>query len=78
VLPSFWTDQHGIQIRGLGLPGAADTSTVVDGAMEDHRFVVTRTRRGRLVGVVGVNSTPALFRYRAELESVSKIPQPTP
>jgi 3-phenylpropionate/trans-cinnamate dioxygenase ferredoxin reductase subunit len=78
VLPSFWTDQHGIQIRGIGLPGAADTSTVVDGAMADNRFVVARTRRGRLVGVVAVNSTPALFRYRAELESVSKIPQPTP
>jgi len=77
VLPSFWTDQHGLQIRGIGLPGAADTSTVVDGALDDHRFVVTRTRRDRLVGVVAVNNTPALFRYRAELESISKIPQPT-
>jgi 3-phenylpropionate/trans-cinnamate dioxygenase ferredoxin reductase subunit len=77
VVPSFWTDQHGVQIRGIGLPGAADTSTVVDGAMEDHRFVVTRTRGSRLVGVVAVNNTPALFRYRAELESVSKISQPT-
>ena len=78
AVPSFWTDQHGVQMRGIGLPGAADTSTVVDGAMEDHRFVVTRTRRGRLVGVVAVNNTPGLFRYRAELESISKIPQPTP
>jgi NADPH-dependent 2,4-dienoyl-CoA reductase/sulfur reductase-like enzyme len=77
VLPSFWTDQHGIQIRGIGLPGAADAGTLVDGAMEDHRFVVTRTRRGRLIGVVAVNNTPALFRYRAELESVTKILQPT-
>ena len=78
AVPSFWTDQHGVQMRGIGLPGAADTSTVVDGAMEDHRFVVARTRRGRLVGVVAVNNTPALMPYRAELESISKIPQPTP
>jgi NADPH-dependent 2,4-dienoyl-CoA reductase/sulfur reductase-like enzyme len=78
ALPSFWTDQHGVQIRGIGLPGAADTTTVVDGSMDDHRFVVTRTRRGRLVGVVAVNNTPALFRYRAELESGSTQPQPTP
>ena len=77
ALPSFWTDQHGVQIRGIGLPGAADTSTVVDGAMEDHRFVVARTRRGRLVGVVAVNNTHALVRYRAELESIPQIPQPT-
>jgi NADPH-dependent 2,4-dienoyl-CoA reductase/sulfur reductase-like enzyme len=77
ALPSFWTDQHGVQIRGIGLPGAADAGTVVDGATEDHRFVVTRTRRGRLIGVVAVNNTPALFRYRSELESVPKILQPT-
>jgi NADPH-dependent 2,4-dienoyl-CoA reductase/sulfur reductase-like enzyme len=77
VLPSFWTDQHGLQIRGLGLSGAADTTTVVDGAMANDRFVVTRTRRGRLVGAVAVNNTPALFRYRSELEEASRTPQPT-
>ena len=77
VLPSFWTDQHGVQIRGIGLPGRADTTTVVDGAMEDDRFVVTRTRAGRLVGVVAVNNTPALFRYRPELESASRAALPT-
>jgi len=77
VLPSFWTDQHGLQIRGVGLPGAADTTTIVDGTMEDHRFVATRTRRGRLVGAVSVNNTPALFRFRSELESASRIPHPT-
>ena len=77
ALPSFWTDQHGVQIRGVGLPGAADTTTLVDGTPEDHRFVVTRTRRGRLVGAIAVNNTPALFRYRTELESASTSVQPT-
>jgi 3-phenylpropionate/trans-cinnamate dioxygenase ferredoxin reductase subunit len=77
VLPSFWTDQHGLQIRGIGLSGAADTTIVVDGAMEDDRFVVTRTRRGRLVGAVAVNNSPALFRFRSELEEASRTPQPT-
>ncbi len=77
TLPSFWTDQHGVQLRGIGLPGRADTTTVVDGAMEDDRFVVTRTRAGRLVGVVAVNNTPALFRYRSELESASAAALPT-
>lgn len=77
ALPSFWTDQHGIQIRGLGLPGRGETSTVVEGAMEDDRFVVTRTRAGRLVGVVAVNNTPALFRYRSELDSGSRAAVPS-
>jgi NADPH-dependent 2,4-dienoyl-CoA reductase/sulfur reductase-like enzyme len=77
ALPSFWTDQHGIQIRGLGLPGRGETSTVVEGAMEDDRFVVTRTRADRLIGVVAVNNTPALFRYRPALESASGAALPT-
>lgn len=77
VLPSFWTDQHGMQIRGLGLPGRADTTTVVDGSMEEDRFVVTRTRVGRLVGVVAVNNSPALLRYRSELESAEMTGLPT-
>jgi len=77
ALPSFWTDQHGVQIRGIGLPGWADTTTVVDGAIEDDRFVVTRTREGRLVGAVSVNNTPALFRYRSELEAASRTALPT-
>ena len=75
--PSFETDQHGVQIRGIGLPGWADTTTLVDGAMEDDRFVVTRTRAGRLVGAIAVNDTPALFRYRSELESASRTALPT-
>lgn len=77
VLPSFWTDQHGVQIRGIGLPGVGDTTTVVNGALEDHHFVATRTRRGRLVGAVSVNNAPALIGYRAELASASMSPQPT-
>ncbi len=74
LLPPFWTDQHGVQIRGVGLPGAADTTALVDGAVEDHRFVMTLSRGGRPVGVVAVNNAPALLRYRAELETTWKTP----
>lgn len=78
MLPSFWTDQHGVQIRGIGLPGAGDSTTVVDGAMEDHRFVAIRTCNDRLIGAVAVNNAPALLRYRPELATLSSSPQTTP
>lgn len=65
------------QIRGIGLPGWADTTTIGDGAVEDDRFLVTRTRAGRLIGAIAVNNTPALFRYRSELESASRTALPT-
>ena len=68
-VPSFGTQQHGFQIRGVGLPGAGDTTTIVDGALEDHRFIATRTLRGRLVGAIAVNHAPGLVPYRTELEA---------
>jgi NADPH-dependent 2,4-dienoyl-CoA reductase/sulfur reductase-like enzyme len=77
ALPSFWTDQHGVQIRGLGLPGAGDTTTVVEGAVEDHHFVATRTLRGRVVGVVAVNDTAGLLRHRPQLQHAARTQEPT-
>lgn len=78
-VPSFGTEQHGFEIRAIGMPGAGDATTVVDGAPEDHRFVATRTLRGRLVGAVAVNHTPGLVPYRAELERQSaRAPETTP
>ena len=68
-VPSFGTEQHGTLIRAVGMPGSGDTTTIVDGAPEDGRFVATRTLRGRLVGAVAVNHAPGLIPYRAELET---------
>lgn len=67
-VPSFGTEQHGFQIRAVGVPGAGDKTTIVDGTLEDHRFVAMRTLRGRLVGAVAVNDATSLMGYRAELD----------
>lgn len=78
-VPWFGTEQHGYEIRAVGLPGAGDAATVVDGAPGDDRFVVKRTLRGRLVGAVAVNHTPGLMPYRAELErQIATVPEETP
>jgi len=78
-VPSFGTEQHGSEIRAIGMPGAGDTTTIVDGAPADHRFVATRTLRGRLVGAVAVNHTAGLMPFRAELERQSATtPEATP
>jgi NADPH-dependent 2,4-dienoyl-CoA reductase/sulfur reductase-like enzyme len=78
-VPSFGTEQHGFEIRAVGLPGVGDATTVVDGTPEDHRFVAKRTLRGRLVGAVAVNHTAGLTPYRAELERhTARTPEATP
>jgi NADPH-dependent 2,4-dienoyl-CoA reductase/sulfur reductase-like enzyme len=68
-VPSFGTEQHGLKIRAVGMPGVGDTTTIVGGAPEDHRFVATRTLRGRLVGAVAVNNDAGLAPFRIELET---------
>ncbi len=52
-VPYFWSDQYGIKIQMVGrfLPG--DQVRVVDGSVDDHRFVAAYGRHGRLVGAIG-------------------------
>lgn len=78
ALPSFWSDQHGARIRGIGLPGLADSTTVIDGSVADGRFVVACRLRDRVVGVVAVNNAPALMRYRPLLDPGVSSPVLTP
>jgi NADPH-dependent 2,4-dienoyl-CoA reductase/sulfur reductase-like enzyme len=68
-VPSFSTEQHGQQIRAVGMPGLGDATTITSGAPESHQFVAARSLHGRLVGAIAVNDAPALLPYRAELET---------
>jgi NADPH-dependent 2,4-dienoyl-CoA reductase/sulfur reductase-like enzyme len=68
-LPYFWSDQHGLHVQFAGLPG--DESELVDGSVDDDRFVMMCRSDGTEVGVVTVN-WPAQFqrRRRALLETL--------
>lgn len=67
-VPSFWTDQFGIRIQGVGLPTLGDQVQVVDGDPASDRFVAEYRRDGALVGAVAAGSPKALFPYRAQLQ----------
>ena len=43
----------------------------------DAQSSLKKRARRRLVGAIAVNNTPALFRYRSELESTSGTALPT-
>ncbi|KUP98425.1 NAD(P)/FAD-dependent oxidoreductase [Thermobifida cellulosilytica] len=63
-VPYFWSDQYGMKIQLLGQASPADTVEVVHGSAEDRKFVAFFGRAGRLVGVLGLRSTPKVMRYR--------------
>ncbi|MFI7616592.1 NAD(P)/FAD-dependent oxidoreductase [Nonomuraea terrae] len=63
-MPSFWSDQFGVRIQGVGLPALADETRVVDGDPVSGRFVAEYHRAGELVGAVTGGSAKALLPYR--------------
>jgi NADPH-dependent 2,4-dienoyl-CoA reductase/sulfur reductase-like enzyme len=63
-VPYFWSDQYGLKIQMLGRPRPGDHVTVVDGSLDQDRFVALYGRSGMLTAVVGVGRPRQLMAYR--------------
>ncbi len=67
-VPYFWSDQYDVKIQVLGDPRPDDTVVVVDGSVDERRFVALYGRGGMLRAVVGFNRPRQLMAYRPLLE----------
>jgi NADPH-dependent 2,4-dienoyl-CoA reductase/sulfur reductase-like enzyme len=63
-----WSDQYGTRIQTIGSL-QADECVVVDGDVDDLRFVAWYRRGERLVGALGVASAKLLLRSRGLIEA---------
>ncbi|HEY8582686.1 MAG TPA: FAD-dependent oxidoreductase [Capillimicrobium sp.] len=72
-VPSFWTDQHGVRISSLGLPGAADRAVLAEGSPEEGSFVVLYGRDGVLIGAVAVGLPRRLARLRRPIAAAEPL-----
>jgi 3-phenylpropionate/trans-cinnamate dioxygenase ferredoxin reductase subunit len=63
-VPWFWSDQYDRKIQLAGRSSADDDVVVVDGSVEERRFVAIYGRGGRLVGVLGMNRPRVVMEYR--------------
>ncbi|MBA8826085.1 NADPH-dependent 2,4-dienoyl-CoA reductase/sulfur reductase-like enzyme [Saccharopolyspora lacisalsi] len=54
-VPYFWTDQHDVKIQMHGVLAAGAAVSVVDGSLDEDRFVARYERDGRVIGVLGWN-----------------------
>jgi 3-phenylpropionate/trans-cinnamate dioxygenase ferredoxin reductase subunit len=61
-VPYFWSDQYDAKIQFAGRLG--DVVQVVEGSLEDRRFVALYGRAGRLVGVLGISRPRLVMKYR--------------
>ena len=63
-VPYFWSDQYDTKIQFLGRCCPTDEVRVVDGSLEERRFVALFGRDGRLVGALAFSRPRLLMAYR--------------
>jgi len=73
-VPYFWSDQYGTKIQFVGEARPGDEIAVLDGSLDEDRFVVGWGRDGRLVGALGFSRPAKIMRYRTMIESGAPWP----
>ena len=68
-VPSFWSDQHGVRLHGIGRPRPSDDLRL-DGDPVDGDFAATFQRGGRLVAAVTAGRPRALAAARREIAAL--------
>ena len=66
-VPWFWSDQYDRKIMLAGRPAAAEEVRVVDGSLDERRFVALYRRGDRVVAALGMNRPAPLARWRMRL-----------
>jgi 3-phenylpropionate/trans-cinnamate dioxygenase ferredoxin reductase subunit len=67
-VPYFWSDQYETKIQVIGHPRPDDEMVVVDGAIEERKFVALYGRDGILTGAVGFSRPRQLMGFRPLVE----------
>ena len=73
-MPEFWSTQFGHNIKSVGVPSFADQVAVVQGSVEDRRFVAAYGFRGRIVAAVSFNRAMWLDFYKDLIEDAAPFP----
>ena len=73
-LPSFWSNQFGVNIKAIGLPTIADTIVLTQGSLADHRLIAAYGYQGRMVAALAVNAPRDLPAYQTLIEARAPFP----
>jgi NADPH-dependent 2,4-dienoyl-CoA reductase/sulfur reductase-like enzyme len=66
-VPWFWSDQYDRKIQMAGRPSGDDEAHVVEGSIDEQRFVALFRRGDRCTGVLGVNRPRHVMQARMRL-----------
>jgi NADPH-dependent 2,4-dienoyl-CoA reductase/sulfur reductase-like enzyme len=68
-VPYFWSDQFGVRFQVLGNPGGEDEVEIIDGSLQEGKFVALFGRAGRLRAVMAIGRPRQLMGFRPLLEA---------
>jgi 3-phenylpropionate/trans-cinnamate dioxygenase ferredoxin reductase subunit len=77
-VPAFWSAQFGVNIKSVGVPTFSDKVAIVQGSVEDRRFVAVYGYRGRVTAAVAFDQAKWLDFYRTQIESAAPFPPEFP
>jgi NADPH-dependent 2,4-dienoyl-CoA reductase/sulfur reductase-like enzyme len=66
-VPWFWSDQYDRKIMLAGRPAGADEVRIVDGSLDERRFVALYRRGDHVAAALGMNRPAPLARWRLRL-----------
>ncbi len=64
TVPFVWSDQYDVKVQVAGHVQGDDDIEIVDGSLEERRFVALFGRAGRLTGAVAFSRPRLLMQYR--------------
>lgn len=63
-VPFVWSEQYGARIEIAGFPRPTDRIRIVEGSLAERRFVALYERGDRLTGVLALDSTRSMLKFR--------------
>jgi len=74
AVPYVWSDQYGHKLQVVGHTNPDDEVVVVDGDVEELRFVAALGRGGRLVGAFAIDMPGRMVRWRNKVAEGGAFP----
>ncbi|WP_336487931.1 NAD(P)/FAD-dependent oxidoreductase [Methylobacterium nigriterrae] len=74
ALPTFWSTQHRLNIKSVGLTKGADGLVIAQGSPEEGRFLAVYGRAGRCIAAVSVDCARWLPAYAAQVADRAPFP----
>jgi NADPH-dependent 2,4-dienoyl-CoA reductase/sulfur reductase-like enzyme len=75
--PYFWSDQHGVKVQFVGRARPDDLVQIIEGSVEEERFVAAYGRGGRLVAALGMRRPARVMAMQEMITRQEAFPAST-